>query len=77
MDFLGGVGAEVVGGLIVAGLIALAAVLRSSPKRKGIEQNIRRRLCRHDWQLIQTDLGGGLHLVTQWRDECAKCGARR
>lgn len=77
MDFVGDVGTEVAGGLLVAALVALGALVRSSPKRKDAERRLRRGLCSHDWQPIQTELGGGLRLVTQWQDECAKCGARR
>jgi hypothetical protein len=76
VDFLGSVGAEVVAGLVLASLAWLAARLRKS--RKGIAEHLRGRFCRHSWRPIPTDLlGGGLKLVSQWRDECAKCGARR
>lgn len=75
MDFLGGVGVEVVAGLVLASLAWLAARLRKS--RKEIAEQLRGRFCSHDWRPIPTDLGGGLRLVSQWRDECAKCGARR
>lgn len=76
-DFLGGVGVEVVSGLIVAAFLGAFAIARNSPKRKRVEGQLRQGLCRHSWKPIQTDLGGGLHLVTQWQDECMKCGSRR
>lgn len=56
MDFMGGVGIEVVGGLIVASLAWLGAkLLRVRPK---IADHLRGRLCRHVWRPIPTDLGG-------------------
>jgi hypothetical protein len=62
---------------MVAGLVWLGARLRKSSIRKEIAEWLRPRICRHDWRPIPTDLGGGLRLVTHWRDECAKCGERR
>jgi len=74
---LGELGVEVAAGLIVAGLLALAAILRSHPRRKRIESWIKPRICRHDWRAIETDLGGGLILVTQYTEQCRKCGEKR
>lgn len=77
MDFLSSVGVEVVAGLVVAGVLAALAVLRTSPRRRAVERWLRPRICRHDWRPIETDLGGGLRLVTQYREQCARCGSKR
>ena len=76
MDFINGVAVEAVGGLIVVLVIALAGWLHASVSH-GSSISKRFWPCRHDWRMIETDLGGGLQLVTSYRDECRKCGARR
>jgi len=78
VDFLGGLGVEVIGGLIVASLVGLATKLRTSSRRKKIAEQLRRRFCRHDWRRPSSNLGGGYRFVpVGWQEECAKCGARR
>ena len=74
---LEGIATGVLVALIVAAIIWAVRWIADGANRERVERRFRKHFCRHDWRPIDTDLGGGLKLVTQYADECQKCGQRR
>jgi len=73
-EFAFWVGVTVVGGLILAAVLAAISWLRSADNR----QRVRQSLCRHDWQTIEPlhpGPEGRLVFVTSYSERCRKCGA--
>jgi len=71
-EFAFWVGVTVVGGLILAAILTGVRWLRDPDN----QERLRQELCRHDWELIQTDYGD-LVLITPYTERCRKCGATR
>jgi hypothetical protein len=74
---LEGIATGVLVALIVAAILWAVRWLTDWANREGIARDYRKHFCRHDWAPIDTDLGGGLQLVTQYAERCRKCGERR
>jgi len=75
-EFAFWVGVTVVGGLILAGILAGVRWLRVPDNRERLRQVV----CRHDWEPIQTNFGtpsAHLVFVTPYSERCRKCGAVR
>jgi uncharacterized membrane protein YciS (DUF1049 family) len=75
-EFAFWVGVTVIGGLILAGILTAIRWLR-------VEDNwerLRQRVCRHDWEPIQTNYGtpsARMVFVAPYSEQCRKCGAVR
>jgi hypothetical protein len=63
----------VVGGLVVAAILGAVGWLRPAKNRVRLRQAV----CRHDWRLIEPNLGGNVVFVTPYREQCVNCGKRR
>jgi len=63
--------------LIVAGILWAVRWLADGANRTSLTDRLRTHACRHEWEVIDDDLGGGLRLVSKDANRCRKCGARR
>jgi hypothetical protein len=66
----------VLAALIVAAILWGVRWLADGANRERGRPPLQEALCRHDWGPIDTDLGGGLKLVTHYAERCRKCGQR-
>jgi hypothetical protein len=66
--------ATVVGGLILAGILAAIRWLQDEDHRSQLRQLV----CRHDWQPIDKGRpGDAIVFVTPYDEYCRKCDAQR